>query len=182
GTNVNGAPCEEVTMSGTRNVLVVCAKNGVRKLVDVSYCSVYGVSDFEPGQVITEEGALERFPTRRGSYSGAKLRAEELVREALKLGQFPIVILRPGTIYGPGGNVFTPMIGLSVQNKVFVVIGNGSLELPLVYVDDVAQAILKCIQMGEANGEIFNLVASERITKGTYVEKLLKRVYPQGRF
>ena len=51
-----------------------------------------------------------------------------------------------------------------------------------MYVDEVAEAILKCIEMGEADGEIFNLVGSESITKRMYVEKLLKRVYPRARF
>lgn len=181
GTTGSASGCEAVTVEGTRNILQLCEKNSIGKLIYISSCSVYGVTDYKQGEVITEEGILECFPTRRGAYSAAKLRAENLAIEAMKMGKFPVVILRPGTIYGPGGNVFTPMIGLSVKKKAFLVLGNGRMELPLVYIDHVVDAIVKSIQRDEANNEIFNVVDSEAIAKQTYVEKLIKRVYPQAR-
>ena len=92
----------------------------------------------------------------------------------------PIVILRTGTIYGSGGDIFTPMLGFSAMNKVFVVIGNGKFELPFVYVDNLVEAIIKAIQDDKANNQVFNIVDSERINKRTYMNKLIKRLHPNS--
>jgi len=98
----------------------------------------------------------------------------------MKDSTFPIVILRPGTIYGPGGDLYTPMMGFSLMNKLFVVIGNGKFELPLVYVDNLADAIIRAIQSGKADHQIFNVVDSERIDKKEYMNKLIKALYPMS--
>lgn len=179
GTSGSEHDCETGTVLGTRNILEACKIQGIEKLVYISSCSVYGVADYEPHQVVTEESSLERFPERRGHYSASKQRAEVLMTEAMKAGDFPIVVLRPGTIYGPGGEIFTPMLGLSLANKVFLVFGNGQFALPLVYVDNVADAILQCLKTPDADYQIFNVVDTEGITKKRYIEDLVKKLYPQ---
>lgn len=172
--------CESVTVLGTRNVLESCKANGIEKLVYISSCSVYGVADYQDHQVVTEESGLERFPWRRGAYSASKQQAEALVTEAMNAGDFPIVVLRPGTIYGLGGEIFTPMIGLSLANQVFLVFGSGQFVLPLVYVDNVADAVFLCLKTHEADYQIFNVVDTEEITKKRYMEGLVKKLYPQS--
>lgn len=180
GTSGSEHDCETGTIQGTRNVLEACKTQGIEKLVYISSCSVYGVADYEPHQVVTEESSLERFPERRGHYSASKQRAETLVTEAMKAGDFPIVVLRPGTIYGPGGEIFTPMLGLSHANKLFLVFGNGQFALPLVYVDNVADAVLQCLKIPDADHQIFNVVDTEGITKKCYMEGLVKKLYPHS--
>ena len=133
---------DSTTVQGTRNILALCARFNVRKLVYISSCNVYGVVDYRQGEVVTEESPLERFPERRGPYSHSKFKAEQLVARALENGTVPIVCLRPGTIYGPGGEIYTPMIGFALGRRVFAVIGDGSLVLPLVYVDNMVEAII----------------------------------------
>src|SRR6202142_1619024 len=89
------------TIQGTRNVIELCRQFQVKKLVYISSCSVYGVADYKEGNVVTEESSLERFPKRRGYYSLAKLKAEQIVSLAMVKDPFPIVCLRPGTYFGP---------------------------------------------------------------------------------
>lgn len=178
GTSGSEHDCKTGTVLGTQNVLEACKTQGIEKLVYISSCSVYGVADYEPHQVVTEESSLERFPERRGHYSASKQRAEALVTEAMKAGDFPIVVLRPGTIYGPGGEIFTPMLGVSFGDRVFVVFGGGKFVLPLVYVDDVADAVVKCLESEAADNQIFNVVGRERVTKRRYIQKLVRRSRP----
>ncbi len=179
GTKGNSSNCEQATITGTENILRLCEQTGIQKLIYVSSCSVYGVADYQKGDVVTESSSLERFPSRRGLYSSAKHTAECLVRRAMEERRFPIVVLRPGTIYGPGGDLFTPMIGISLLGKGFVVFGNGKFELPLVYVDNLADAIIRCIANDRANNKIFNIVDGERVTKRVYMDKLVRRAYPK---
>ncbi len=180
GTTGTKKDCETVTILGTRNVLELCKANGVAKLVYISSCSVYGVADYKINQLVTEQSSLERHPEQRGHYSASKQQAEALVIEAMKSKIYPVVVLRPGTIYGPGGQVFAPMIGFALANKLFVVIEQGEFELPFVYIDNLVDAILEVIVNSHADNEVFNIVDTDRITKKTYVDKLIRKLYPKA--
>ena len=168
------------TIQGTRNILELCREFQIEKLVYISSCSVYGVAGYEAGQIVTEDSALERFPEKRGYYSAAKFEAEQIIREAMKAANVPVVCLRPGTIIGPGGEIFTPMMGFALGNKVFAVIGNGDFVLPIVYIDNLVEAIMAAIENENSIGKIYNVVGENKLTKKEYVETLLKKLYPKS--
>jgi 2-alkyl-3-oxoalkanoate reductase len=109
-----------VTVGGTRNVLDLCLQNQIKKLVYISSCSVYDTFECLDGDILDENSPTERFPECRGLYSWSKLEAEKLVLDIMANGKLDIVCLRPGTIYGPGGEVFTPMLGYSFQKQGFL--------------------------------------------------------------
>jgi nucleoside-diphosphate-sugar epimerase len=180
GTSGDKKDCDTATIQGTRNVIEVTRAQGVEKLIYISSCSVYGVADYRDGTLVTEDSTLERFPSRRGEYSSSKQSAEELVTAAVKEHALPAVVLRPGTIYGPGGDVYTPMLGFSGPGA-FIVIGNGKFELPFVYIDNLSDAIIKSIESDAAIGEIFNVVDGERLTKRAYMNGLIRKLYPKAR-
>ena len=169
------------TIRGTRNVLDLCNENGIRKLIYISSCAVYGVADYREGAVVTEESSLERFPGKRGFYSSAKLKADQIVAEAIANGKMPVINLRPGTIWGPGGEIFTPIMGFSLGEKLFAVIGNGKFVLPFVYIDNLVEAIIRGIENQNAAGGVYNVVDPERVTKRDYMNRLVRRVHPRAR-
>jgi nucleoside-diphosphate-sugar epimerase len=72
------------------------------------------------------------------------------------------------------------MMGVSFARRVFIVFGNGASELPLVHVDNAVEAIVECINNKAANNQVFNVVDPEVITKRTYVERVVKRLYPSA--
>ncbi len=166
------------TIEGTNNILTLCEQYNVKKLVYISSCNVYGVADYQQGEVVTEESSLERFPEKRGAYTHAKFTAEQLVTRTMRKGTVPIACLRPGTIYGPGGDVYTPMLGVSFGSKVFVVIGDGSFSLPLVYVDNMVEAILVAMTNPRSTNKIYNVIDPGNLTKKEYMEGLVKKLYP----
>ena len=170
------------TIQGTKNIVALCEEFKIKKLVYISSCSVYGVADYKNGQIVTEESPLERFPKKRGAYSHSKLEAEGIVHQAMNNGSVPIVCLRPGTIYGPGGEVFTPMMGFNLGQKLFAIIGPGKFVLPLVYIDNLVEAILASMESGAANGKLYNVVDQDRLTKRGYTDLLLKRLYPKAHY
>lgn len=181
GTSGRKQDCETATLNGTRNVLALCDRHRIAKLIYLSSCSVYGVADYKAGQLVTEDSPIERFPERRGEYSASKQRAEQIVQAAMEEKKFPIVIVRPGTIFGQGGDLFSPMIGFDLFGKAYVVIGNGKFILPFVYVDNLVQAIIRSIESEKANGQVFNVVDSERIDKREYMRRVIKVVQPEAR-
>jgi len=172
---------ERSTIQGTRNIIEAAREVQAKKMVYISSCSVYGVADYKTGEVVTEESALERFSERRGYYSHGKLKAEEIVIQTMREATLPIVCLRPGTIFGPGGEIYTPMMGFSLGTKLFAVIGNGKFALPLVYIDNLVQAILLAIKKNDGIGRTYNVVDPGSMTKKEYVDGLLRRRYPQAK-
>lgn len=170
------------TIQGTKTVLALCKECRVKKLVYISSCSVYGVADFEKGYVVTEESSLEGMPEARGAYSNAKFQAEKVVLQAMAENVYPIVCLRPGTIYGPGGDIYTPMMGFSFGRKMFLTIGDGRFVLPLVYIDNVADAVRVALEKVESTGKIYNLIDPYQLTKTQYIKRLMKKIYPWAMF
>jgi 2-alkyl-3-oxoalkanoate reductase len=180
GTSGSEKDSLTATLQGTRNLLDLCRRHRPARLVYISSCSVYGVADLARDAVVAETASLERFPDRRGTYSASKQQAEQDVVEFMKAGDVPVVVLRPGTIYGPGGDLFTGMLGFSA-GSTFVVIGNGRFVLPFVHVDNLADAIVRSLEKPEAAGEIFNVVDPERLTKRDYMNRVIRRVHPRAR-
>ncbi len=170
------------TIQGTENVLTLCKEYRVKKLVYISSCSVYGLADYKKGDVVTEESSLERLPEARGAYSNAKFQAEKVVLQAMAENVCSIVCLRAGTIYGPGGEIYTPMMGFSLGRKIFLTIGDGRFILPLVYIDNVADAVRAVLEKEESNGKVYNLIDPYQLTKKQYIKQLMKKIYPWALF
>jgi predicted dehydrogenase/nucleoside-diphosphate-sugar epimerase len=168
------------TLEGTRNLVDLCLRHKPRKVVYISSCSVYGVADCPRHAVLSERAPLERFPERRGAYSASKQEAERYVAAHLLAAGMPAVILRPGTIYGPGGETYTPMMGFRAGRN-YLVIGTGSFQLPVVHVDNLVSAIALCLEREEANGETFNVIDPEPLTKRTYMNDVIRRLDPGAR-
>ena len=171
-----------VTIQGTRNVLELCSEGQVQKLVYISSCSVYGVADYRAGQLIDENSSLERFPEQRGTYSWGKLEAERLVLSRMLKGEVPAVCLRPGTIYGCGGENYTPLIGTSIGKNVFTVFGNGQFVLPLVYLDNLVDAILDAMNDEKSTGQVYTVVDSQQVDKREYMATLMRKLHPHAWF
>ena len=180
GTSGTAKDSDTATIQGTRNVLEACRTNRVKKLVYISSCNVYEVAGYTENQLVTEEAQLERFPLRRGHYSAAKLQAEALVTEAMNHEGCPTVVLRPGTLYGPGAEIYTKMMGVSLARRIFVVFGDRKSELPLVHVDNTVDAIVECISNRAADNQVFNVVDHDLVTKRMYMERVVKPLYPKA--
>lgn len=164
----------DATVEGTGHVIDAARRAGVDQVIYISSCSVYGVAACQPGETIDEEGPLEPFPERRGQYSLSKFKAEAIVRAAMSQTTPSIICLRPGTIWGPEGEVFTPMMGFQLGSRIVVMIDSAGFILPLVYLDNLVEAIIRCIVNPAARGEIFNVVDTPRIDKATYTREVLK--------
>jgi 2-alkyl-3-oxoalkanoate reductase len=166
---------ERSTVGGTRNLLVSMKKHGMPKLVYISSLSVMHWSAAQAGVAVREDFPLEPYASRRGAYTQTKLAAELMVREAVQNDCLPAVILRPGQIIGPGVEMLTPSVGRRAAGRI-VILGNGRQVLPMVYVDDVVDAILLARERNVWTGEIFMLVDTAAVTQ----EQLARFADPQA--
>jgi nucleoside-diphosphate-sugar epimerase len=148
------------TVLGTAHVIASCRKHRVARLVYVSSLSVLGVGGDESGAPVDEETRYEPHPERRGSYTRAKLEAERLVAAAVRQHGLPAVILRPGQIFGRR----IPLLNAAVARRIgshWLMLGDGDVVLPLVYIDDVVDATLLALDSDLGRGEVIHVVDNE---------------------
>jgi nucleoside-diphosphate-sugar epimerase len=174
-----GAPADMFlnTVVASKNLLEGVAKAGRPiKIVLVSSFGVYGVADLPRGHVVDEQTPLETQPARRDLYSQAKLRQEKLFWEYRERYHFPLVVLRPGVIYGPRGSAFSARVGLKLFG-VFLYLGRDNV-LPLSYVDNCAEAIVVAGQRDDVDGQVFNVHDDDLPTAGEYLRNYKANVRP----
>ncbi len=159
------------TVEGTRNVIAACRRHGVEKLVYVSSLAVIDWAGASEGSVLCEESPLEPHAEQRGAYTQAKLEAEGLVTAAAKEG-LPCVILRPGQIFGGRIPLLTPAVARRAGPR-WLVLGDGENPLPLVYIEDVVDALLLAARSPFRRGEIVHIVDGEVLTQNEVLAGLL---------
>ena len=164
------------TEVGTRNVVDAILRDENARLVHVSSLSVLHASRAAASDVITETWPLEPHPTLRGNYTLFKLRAEQIVAAAIRDRGLRAVILRPGQVFGPGAALLTPAVARRLGSRL-VVLGDGSVPLPLVYVEDLIDALLAAAERGPFDGTILQIVDDgATLDQNEFLKRLHNRV------
>ncbi|WP_437279921.1 NAD(P)-dependent oxidoreductase [Sorangium sp. So ce375] len=176
---MGGAPADMFlsTVVASKNLLEALVHTGRSpRVVLVSSFGVYGVADLPRGYIVDENTPLETRPAQRDLYSQAKLRQEKLFWEYQARYGFPLTVLRPGVIYGPGGNAFSSRVGMSLFG-VFLHLGGRNL-LPLSYVDNCAEAIAVAGRSDVARGQVYNVHDDDLPTADVYLARYKREVKP----
>jgi nucleoside-diphosphate-sugar epimerase len=145
----------EVNALGTQRVLEASLQAGVQRFV---HCSTIGVLGN-----IKNPPATEETPYNPGDiYQETKMEGEKLALEFFRKHQFPGVVVRPGSIYGPGDTRFAKLFK-SINRGVFVIIGSGENLFHMVYIDDLTDGMILASEKDEAVGEVFILTGNEAV-------------------
>jgi nucleoside-diphosphate-sugar epimerase len=146
------------TVVATENLLA-CLPERLQRFVHVSSLSVY---DFDsprfPG-VLSEDTSLEARPLRRDAYTQTKLIQECLVREFAPSRHIPLVVARPGAIYGRGK---TWDYGRGLTVKGLDLIFAPLARMRLIHVDNCADALVAALTTPTAGELVVNLVDAEQ--------------------
>lgn len=140
-----------VNVQGTRNVLEAARQAGMSRFVHISTIAIVGKPPTEG--LITEETPCQP----QDAYQESKLEAERRVLAFGRESGLPVIVLRPGAIYGPWSHyafnrlfVEDPLRGLA-----FRVHGGRHITFP-VFVRDVAWAAEAALTRG-CPGEVYNI-------------------------
>lgn len=182
GAAMRGSPraFEAGTVWGTRNIVDACIKHGTSRLVYVSSMSVFDHAGRDPAKAMTEKSALEPHPGWRGAYTQTKLTAENYVKDAIREKNLPAIIIRPGQIFGPGAERVTPNGTLALAGR-WIAIGAPEQTLPLIYLDDVVDALLLAGESNAALGRVVNVVDPDTVTQQAYLDRVRRKLGPQLR-
>src|SRR5918992_94125 len=128
-----GVTFESVHEQGAKTVALEAAAAGVARLVLVS--------------------GIGADPQSRSPYIRARGRGELVVRQA-----FPgATIVRPSAMFGPGDALFGTLAEIARLLPVVPLIGGGRTRLQPVYVEDVAEAIVRLLAERASAGQTYEL-------------------------
>jgi len=155
----------EVNVGGARNVLEAARRLGCERVV---HCSTVGVHGH-----IADPPASETYRFGPGDvYQRTKLEGELAAQAAARRGQ-PVVIVRPGPIYGERDLRFLKLYR-AIDRGMFVMIGSGRPKLHLVHIDDLVDGFVLCSHSRAALGEVFILAGPDAPTLNELVRHIAR--------
>ena len=130
---------ERINVEGTRNIVDEARRAAVRRFVFVSSLGV-------------ERGD--------SAYHRSKLRAEEIVRS------FPgsWTIVRAGAVVGPGDETVSVLLRMVRTLPAVPVIGRGGQRFQPAWHEDIACALVECVERNDVGGAVLNVAGDEVIT------------------
>ena len=149
----------ESTVLGTVNMLELCRRNGVRKLILASTSSIYGANPPYP----TPETASSSEPLQ--PYAASKKGAEAMAHAYHFLYDIDVTVVRFFTVYGPAGRPDLSMFRFTQwisEGRPVHVYGDGEQSRGFTYIDDIVTGILAALR--PLGFEIINLGGHESIT------------------
>jgi nucleoside-diphosphate-sugar epimerase len=160
----------------TRNLLESSrAWERLRRFVNVSSFAVYTNADTSWRVRLQESSQIEKHAERRGdAYCFAKVKQDELVADYGKRFGIPYVIVRPGSVFGPGKQAITGRVGIDTFG-LFLHLG-GSNRIPFTYIDNCADAIVLAGLKPGVDGEIFNVVDDNLPTSRQFLSRYKREV------
>lgn len=157
----------QVNVEGTKNLLSLAAKSGIKKFIFIS--SVEAMGAIKKDSIPSNETFICK-PI--SAYGESKLEAEKQVRKFAETSSLNITILRLGNVYGPESPAFIVPIANAILSKgelfKFLSVYRGYYLHP-VYIDDVVGEIMKAGQKLNTSGT-YILAGEEFVVIGKLFE------------
>ncbi|MDB3920191.1 GDP-mannose 4,6-dehydratase [Candidatus Pelagibacter sp.] len=161
----------DANVQGTFNILSLCKKFKIKKIIYSASSSCYGIPKKFP---TPEESKIDpQYP-----YALTKRMGEELVMHWSKLYNLKAISLRFFNVYGTRsrtsgtyGAMFGVFLAQKIAKKPYTIVGDGSQTRDFTYVSDVVDAIIKSWK-SNVKDEIFNVGSGKTISVNKIVSIL----------
>lgn len=163
------------TMQITTNVMSMCVKHKVKKIVHMSSMARYGTQDVVPFvETLT--------PKPQDPYGIAKYAAELVIKNIAETHGLEYVILVPHNIIGPRQkyddpyrNVASIMINRMLQGKQPIIYGDGTQMRCFSFMEDVINPLMIACEKDFVNGQTINIGPDEEyVTINELADRLAK--------
>lgn len=143
------AEFRKVNVLGTEQLARAAARAGVRRFIYVSSIKVNGESTNAHSDAFAEKNA----PNPQDPYGVSKWEAEQALHRVAHKTGLEVVIVRPPLVYGPGvGANFLRLLRF-VHKGVPLPFGAINNQRSLVYVGNLVDAIITCLEHPAATGQ-----------------------------
>jgi nucleoside-diphosphate-sugar epimerase len=159
----------------TRNLLdASIQQKTLRRFVNVSSFAVYTNTN-KLRRTLDESCPVETRPELRGeAYCFAKVKQDDIVVQYANKVGIPLVIVRPGVVYGPGNEAIHGRVGIGTFG-VFLHLG-GSNVIPFTYIDNCADAIALAGLKKGTEGQVFNVVDDDLPSSSQFLRAYKRQV------
>jgi UDP-glucose 4-epimerase len=165
----------ELNSTGTLNVLEAARQTGVKRVLYASTVWVYSDVD---GDVADEETLL---PQPAHLYTASKLSGELYCRSYAELYGLEPTVVRFGIPYGPRARpaaVIPSFVDQALRGEPLKIAGSGEQQRSFVYVEDLAQGVVRALVSPRASGRTYNLAGTETTTIRELAEIVRDEVAP----
>ena len=161
----------ETNITGTYNILKMCQKFRVKKLLFASSSSVYG----EQKSPLNEK--MDCYPI--SPYGFSKWAGEKLCK---MFEDIMTIVFRPFTVYGENGRedmAVSRIVKAAKEGLTFVKYGDGTSERGYTNVHDLVDGIVRLLDYEQFsnNFDVFNLGGSETVSLSALID-MVKEKYP----
>lgn len=166
------AAFRKVNVAGTEQLARSAAASGVRRLIYMSSIKVNG-----EGTGLSPDGRDLGFsendmPNPQDAYAQSKWEAEQVLHQVAGETGLEVVIIRPPLVYGPGvGANFFRLIRI-VQRGIPIPLGSVKNARSLVYVGNLANAIVTCVCHPKASGKTFLVSDGEDVSTPELIRRI----------
>ncbi|MBY0585888.1 NAD-dependent epimerase/dehydratase family protein [bacterium] len=157
----------KINVDALRVLMDAALAEGVARFVLVSSLGVYEARD--------HHGTDEATPLPAAhidGYTQTKVEAENLAMTYYREKKLPLIIIRPGFIYGPRDETVMPRILANLKARLVTYFGSREKRLNNVYVGNVVEAIELALDPRSPLGEAFNITDPETVTKKVFFERI----------
>ena len=155
----------------TQKLIDVSFDNGVRHFVHVSSLGIFDIPE-GVGEIV-EDSDYDHLPFLRGNYTRSKIHADRLACAALRTGR-PVTVVRPGVLYGAGRPLYLGRVGRFIGRRLLVVAGSPGYKVPLCYVGNAADAIVRAGLDPGVRGKMINVVDDPDLDHRSYFRALAR--------
>lgn len=145
------AEFRRVNLDGTVKLATSAAQAGVKRLVYVSSIKVNG--EATSGRAFSEMDAA----APQDPYGVSKWEAEQALWEISRQTPMEAVVVRPPLVYGPGVGGNFALLLKAVEKGIPLPFANVKNSRSLIYVENLADALIACAKHPDAAGETFLL-------------------------
>jgi nucleoside-diphosphate-sugar epimerase len=139
----------------------------VQRFVLMSSLGVYAARDHYG----TDE--TEPLPDRHiDAYTQTKVEAEKLAQKYFRERKLPLIVLRPGFVYGPRDRTVMPRILANLRRRLVTYFGSRNKKINNVYVGNVVEAVQLALKPDAPLGEAFNVTDGQTVTKKVFFERI----------
>jgi nucleoside-diphosphate-sugar epimerase len=157
----------ETNVEALRGMLDACKGQPLSRFILMSSLGVYAARHHHS----TDES--EPLPKKHADgYSQSKVEAEQLALQYYRDFEVPVVVLRPGFVYGPRDRTVMPNIIKGLREGTIRYPGGGRGALNTIYIGNLVQAVLLALQKDNAVGQVYNLTDGEFVSKRQFIEKV----------
>lgn len=173
----------ETNVKGTQHVLDACLRHG-KKVLIASTSEVYGKDVHNGSGRFREDDDITIGPSIRWCYATSKALDEFLARSYWQEKGLPVVIARFFNTVGPRqspayGMVVPRFVESALKESPITVYGDGSQVRSFTWVGDAVDAIVRLMDVPDAEGEVFN-VGSENVIAIIDLARRVKEMTESG--